>query len=108
MRVRCRYESRVAKALGVQAITLYPFVLFADDRAKASRTRALHHEFVHVRQVRDVGWFTFYVSYAAKFLYALTRVRSFAKAYEAVSYERQAYAAEATIELTPDEVSETL
>ena len=42
------------------AITLYPFIIY---RSEAAQTTYQAHEFVHVEQVRRLGWFRFYVSY---------------------------------------------
>jgi|14_taG_2_1085336.scaffolds.fasta_scaffold00147_23 hypothetical protein len=43
-----------------RAIVLYPFIIYRSDLDK----RLFHrHEWVHVEQVRRLGWFRFYVSY---------------------------------------------
>lgn len=60
MKLRIRYNHWLPKRLGVAAITLYPFVLFAWDSPSESLWR---HEMVHVEQVRRIGWLRFYVSY---------------------------------------------
>jgi hypothetical protein len=105
MRVRLRYSSRIARLLDRDAITLYPFVLVAHSKAEVPRY-LVEHEFVHVRQVRALGWWRFYVSYVWEYLGHLIWFGSRAKAYRAVSFEIEAYEKERTVTLTAEERAE--
>lgn len=107
MRVRCHYNSWVAKVLRVQATTLYPFIFFAANREEALRRKIVEHEFVHVRQVRRLGWLRFYVSYVWEFCLHWMRTRSYIKAWLATSYEIEAYEAELKVILSESELRES-
>ena len=41
---------------------IYPFVMFADPKNEVS-DRLFRHELQHVYQVREMGWFGFYLKY---------------------------------------------
>lgn len=92
MRVREVFHSRLAKLLRVDGITLYPFIFYAgvpDERLR-------RHEWEHVAQVRHYGWFRFYASYLWE--YFIERVwyrKSHRDAYQYISHEVNAYAAQA-------------
>jgi hypothetical protein len=43
----------------IEAITLYPFIFFHGE--PTNRTRS--HEYIHVAQVRRIGWLKFYILY---------------------------------------------
>ncbi len=105
MRIRFRYNSWLAWLLGVGAITLYPwvFVLYSKARTPLS---LIQHEFVHVRQVRALGWVQFYARYLWEYLVNLLRLRSRDAAYMAVSFEVEAYAKEDTEKLSDAERAE--
>lgn len=59
--------------------------------------RLIRHELAHVRQVNRLGLPLFLLRYAFEFLRNLWRERSFERAYRAISFEREAYAAEEPI-----------
>lgn len=105
MLVKLVYDSGIARFLGVGAITLYPFILFNMTRQEAIDNYTLDHEFVHVRQVRKLGWLRFYASYLWKYIKGLVKTRSHTVAYFCISYEQEAYAA-GRIEFTDAEVQE--
>ena len=48
------------KVIDAQAITLYPFIFYESEQA---RRKYQAHEFVHVEQVRRLGWLRFYAEY---------------------------------------------
>jgi hypothetical protein len=73
-----------------EAIVLYPYVLFAQPRQKISAS-VLRHELIHVRQVRQIGWFRFYLSYLLEYSRHLWRLRDHYEAYLAISYEAEAF-----------------
>lgn len=93
MLVTLVYNSRLARFLGAGATTLYPFIFFAMSREEADRDRVIDHEFVHVRQVRRLGWLRFYASYLWEYLRAVVKLRKHWEAYYTISYEKEAFAA---------------
>ena len=86
MNIRRVYNNWIPQLLKVGAITLYPFILYSRSQAALSRedyTRNLFkHEYIHIEQVRKMGWFTFY------FLWIVENVRN---GYENNKYEVEAY-----------------
>ena len=68
MKIRRVYNSWIPQLLNVGAITLYPFILFSRT-VGGVKTRyrnpeqLFKHEFIHIEQVRRLGWFKFYLSY---------------------------------------------
>ncbi len=91
MKVRIRENHWYPRLLKVGAITLYPYVLFSRDVT----FRMLMHEWVHVRQVRRLGWLRFYASYVWEFLRRYVGGGfKYDKAYRAVSFEAEAYGAD--------------
>jgi len=71
----------------IGAITLYPFIFYNMNHKqyKEDFLSLQYHEFVHVAQVRHLGWFKFYFSYAYETL---------RKGYKNNKYEIEAYEAE--------------
>ena len=91
MKVRRKYNNWIPKLLKVNAITLYPFILFKRTvpGIKAYRThpeQLFKHEYIHIEQVRKIGWFKFY------FLYL---VESAKNGYRNNKYEVEAYGRQA-------------
>jgi hypothetical protein len=89
MRVREIKGSRLARMLGVAAITLYPFVLFRDA---APGPALVNHERIHVAQVHRHGALRFYAGYLWQYAKGRLRGLGHAAAYRAISYEAEAYA----------------
>jgi hypothetical protein len=89
MRVREIRGSRLARRLGVAAITLYPLVLFRDPEPGPA---LVTHERIHVVQVRTVGWLRFYAGYLWQYAKGRLRGLGHAAAYRAIGYEVEAYA----------------
>lgn len=101
--IRVRYSHFVPKALGVRAIVLYPYVLFAEPEGQVPLS-VIQHEMIHVRQVRSEGWLKFYVNYLFEYFKALVKLRgNHFRAYLAISYEAEAYKGERTTALNEDE-----
>lgn len=73
---------------GINAIVLYPFVIFADKYPSAY---IINHENIHLAQIRELGCFRFYYSYIAQYI----RFRRFGKnhdsAYRLISFEQEAF-----------------
>lgn len=104
--VRLRYRHWIPRLAGVQAIVLYPYVLFSATKEKVSPL-LLKHEMVHVRQVRREGWIRFYAAYLREYFALRLRGKSRDEAYRKISFEREAYASAGQIELSEAEKKET-
>lgn len=83
------YNHWIPKKLAVNAITLYPFILFADNEWFGSDI--VTHEMEHIKQIEKVGVIRFYISYLL--FYAAYRVQGKDPdaAYRYIPYEREAY-----------------
>lgn len=97
MKVRPRYMHWIPRVIGVEAITLYPYVLFTMAKDEAVHRFIVQHECVHVRQVRELGWLTFYARYVGQWFLGLFKSGS---AYEGITFEKEAYAQQRTIMMT--------
>lgn len=94
LKVREVYESRIPRLVGAEAITLYPFIFYSFDEYEACDDReevVRAHEWIHVRQIRLMGWFNFYVSYVVCYLRMRLQGRSHISAYYDIPHERQAF-----------------
>lgn len=78
-------------------ITLYPFIFLMDDAETAEKNHILSHEYIHIQQVRSMGWFKFYISYV--WFYIQNRRSGMAPdlAYRAIPYEAEAYKNQYTV-----------
>lgn len=88
MKVRHIKNSWVPKLLKVDAIVLYPFVLYAYQYPSA---RLIRHEMIHVKQIRKLGVFGFYFRYFLE--YSKYRIKGYDhyNAYMNISFEKEAY-----------------
>lgn len=88
MKIRLVRKSFLPKILKVEAIALYPFMFFADERPSV---KTINHELIHILQVRRDGFIRFYFNYLKE--YFIFRKKGFAhrEAYLAISYEVEAY-----------------
>lgn len=91
MKARLKLNSYICRALGVNGITLYPFVFI---REGAPSARLLAHEAIHVDQVRRAGFFRFYASYLLQYLRSRAAGLTHHDAYLNISFEKEAYAHE--------------
>lgn len=106
MRVRAIYKSRIPAWFGAAAITLYPFVLFGLTKEHAHSLHVIHHECIHVRQVRKLGWLRFYASYVWEWARSILSGKSHMDAYNDISFENEAFGNQWRIEMTADEMVE--
>ena len=90
MKIRRKYNNWIPQLLRVGAITLYPYILFSRS-VQGIKTRRQYpeqlfkHEYIHIEQVRKLGWFRFYITYlieSAKNGYRQNK-------YEVEAYDRQ-------------------
>jgi hypothetical protein len=99
VKIRWRFNSWIAKKLKVDAITIYPFVFIAAPRRTAesglggfiSEKATLCHEFVHVRQIEELGWLKFYFKYLWEFFVNYRESGDWDWAYRNISFEIEAY-----------------
>lgn len=81
-------NSFIPKLLKVDGITIYPCIFFADKNPSDTLVK---HEMVHVEQIKNYGWFRFYLSYLLEYLSYRVRGDSKNVAYNKISYEIEAY-----------------
>lgn len=105
MRARFRYRHWIPRFLKVEAIVLYPYVLFRGGPDRTSML-TLQHEMIHVRQVRRYGVTAFYARYFWEYSRARVRGQGHDEAYRGISFEAEAYRDQARIALTPAEQRE--
>jgi hypothetical protein len=78
----------------VAAITLGRRIYVRAGVAESYMERLLRHELAHVRQIERHGLFRFYFLYVTEFVRHFRRVRSIRRAYQLISFEIEAVAAE--------------
>ncbi len=99
LKVRRKYNHWFPGLFGATAITLYPFILFACTEKEALDSHTLQHEWVHIEQVRKLGWLRFYLSYVWNFVKEYAKERVYWTAYLANPYEKEAYEKEKDFKL---------
>jgi hypothetical protein len=62
MKVRCFYNVPWFWGKFFRGFTIYPFIFFKDKKEDVPQT-LFRHEWEHVLQIRELGWFRFYSSY---------------------------------------------
>lgn len=76
-----------------RTVYLSPLVV---DRSRDSLMRVVRHELVHVRQVNELGLWRFLYRYVREYLKLRRSGLTSAEAYNQISFEREAYAAESS------------
>jgi hypothetical protein len=84
------YNSKLAKLLKVDGITLFPFIFIANKKGNSLEWR-INHEKVHLRQQLKWLIIPFYVVYL--FEYAIGRFKGLNhnQAYRNISFEKEAW-----------------
>ena len=97
--VRTRYPWWLRPFLmrDVVAITLGRRIYLAANTGEAEVENLLRHELVHVRQIARLGLIRFYWLYALEYLTLRRRGFSSSEAYQRISFEAEAFAAEKTL-----------
>ena len=90
-KIRVKENHWYPRFIGVTGITIYPYVLLADTAQEAIDCHILNHEFIHVRQVRQLGWIRFYATYLWKYAVNLIKYKNPNTAYLNISYEADDY-----------------
>lgn len=91
MHLRIKYNHWYPKLLGIRGIAYYPFIFLYCSRQQALKERILHHEWIHVQQIRRDGAIYFYLRWLFEFFVHFIRYRNLSKAYRIISYEQEAY-----------------
>ena len=94
-KIRHKTNHWLPKLLNVYAITLYPFVLYSEEKPSIS---VIAHELVHIDQIKAYGWFRFYLSYLLYYFAERLRSRDHFTAYLTIDYEQSARRLEKTKE----------
>ena len=81
-------KGTILKLLKINAIVLYPFVLYCDPEPSEEITK---HEEVHLEQIRRLGVIKFYTRYVLEYFQGRKRGMSHYQAYRNISFEREAY-----------------
>lgn len=76
----------IPKILRVNAITLYPYVLYAEGVSYPTWV----HEMTHVRQIEVYGVWRFYFIYIKEYFKNLVKTRSHFSAYYQIPFEVEA------------------
>ena len=79
----------------IGAITLYPYILFADEQGSVP-LEMLGHEYIHFVQVKNVGYVRFYLSYLVWYIGGLIFHGSHYWAYRSIPTESAAYSNQST------------
>lgn len=99
--IRFKYNSRISKKLGVNAIVIYPFILFSEKKNDVGDT-LYKHELEHIKQIKEYGILSFYISYIFYHLAGLIRYWDSYHSYFNNPYEIEARKAE-KLELTTEQ-----
>ena len=91
MKAKCIFNSSWPARWGACATTFYPVILFTASREDALAQNTVAHEYVHVLQIRQLGWLRFYLSYLWQYV---------RKGYAGISYEQEAAAKQDTQPVT--------
>lgn len=79
---------RILKPLGINAIVLFPFVLYQD---KHPSDLIIRHEQVHLDQIKDLGVINFYRRYLWEYIQGRRLGLNHDEAYRNISFEQEAY-----------------
>lgn len=75
---------------GFKSITLWPFIILKRKQYILDN-ELINHESIHIAQQRETLVVWFYLRYLGEFLMNYYVVRDTTKAYELISFEREAY-----------------
>lgn len=81
-------NSLLCKILGVNGITLYPFVFL---RERSPERTIVNHERIHYEQVKRLGMLRFYALYLKEYFQNRLKGMGHRQAYLEISFEKEAY-----------------
>lgn len=73
-----------------RGLTIYPFIFVKGKELKSNKV-LINHEMIHIRQQIELLWLPFFLWYITEFFIRLIQYRNAMKAYENISFEREAY-----------------
>ena len=82
-------RTKLLRLIGKKMITL-PWGVYAAPKALVTEDDMIH-EFIHVKQWRELWYIGFLVWYIIEWLIRLVQYRNFNLAYRNISFEREAY-----------------
>ncbi|MCO5233827.1 MAG: hypothetical protein LC105_12830 [Chitinophagales bacterium] len=74
-----------------KGITLFPFIILKDEKSR-NETTLIQHEQIHIRQQIEMLILFFYIWYIVEYLIRRIQTGSWRKAYQNISFEKEAYA----------------
>ena len=74
-------------------LSLWPFIILKEDGLKADEV-LINHERIHLKQQRELLILPFYLWYVAEWLFRTILYLNSYRAYQNISFEREAYANE--------------
>ncbi|MFT4645409.1 MAG: hypothetical protein ACI8ZX_001825 [Planctomycetota bacterium] len=80
-----------------RAMALFPFIIINNEHLRSDRI-LINHEKIHIRQQGELLVVFFYLWYFSEFFLRFLRHKSRQKAYENISFEREAYANECRLD----------
>ena len=92
----CIVYSKNLWLLGINGITLYPFIILKDKyKNHYDSKRIINHEKIHIQQQKELLVIFFYIAYVLEWF-----VRLFMKgnAYKNISFEKEAYSNDDNLE----------
>lgn len=89
MKIRCVFGVKFLILLKIQAITLYPWILFS-SASEETPERLFRHELEHFYQVQRLGWWHFYLNYLKSYFHFRRQGLGHQEAYWAIPYEVEA------------------
>lgn len=92
-----KYLPITISSLPAQAMAVYPFIVFKEERLKADGI-IVRHELIHFRQQLELLVIPFYVLYLLFYLVNLLVYRNHHLAYLNICFEREAYANDADVQ----------
>jgi len=92
LKIKPIFNCKFISIFGAEAMTMYPFILFQEDKNYYLEIsyNTIVHEMTHVRQIRTLGFFTFYFRYLVEFFKNLLKGMTSFDAYRAISFEIEA------------------
>lgn len=96
------YNDTILNALSwfmrIGGISIFPIVILRErhkdpvHQSAFIESQRIHtHETIHFQQQLELLIIPFYIWYVIEYLFKLVRLKSFKKAYRAISFEREAY-----------------
>ena len=79
---------------GFMAINIFGIIVARKDCLPLSN-RTLNHEAIHSKQINELFYIGFYIWYIVEWLMKLLYIRNLREAYEAISFEKEAFANQA-------------